>query len=62
MSGYILLVTGIASFYKCEVIYENPPYEGTNSVIQISFIHMFVIVFVVNTAQGVTKMLPVDVF
>ena len=41
--------------YKCDVICENLPCGGTNSVILDQLFHTFAIVFIINIAQGAVK-------
>ena len=43
-----------------DLICEKVPHGETNSVILDQLFHTFVIVFMVKTAQGITKMLAAD--
>ena len=46
---------------KKKEICEKMPYGGANSIILDQLFYLFVIGFMVNTAQGATKMFAVDV-
>ena len=53
-----LVYTACISSVNCDVFRENLPYGGTNNVI---LDQLFVIVFIVKSSRGATKMFAVDV-
>ena len=47
--------------FTCDVISENMPYGGTNGVLLDQLLNTFVIIFMVATLQGATKMFAEDI-